>query len=188
MNTDYIVRPMNRKDVTQVASIDREAFPTMWPPMNFYRELENQLASYLVLVEKTAVIEQSDIENEEDGISGKVKRWLTPHGKDQGKIIAFAGFWIMAGEAHIIGVAVKSEYRRQGLGTLILQELIDQAKQRQADCVTLEVRMSNYEAQRLYASLGFVEMGVRRAYYTDNREDAVIMTLKPVASGNKALG
>lgn len=185
MNIDYIVRPMSRQDIPQVTIIDREAFPTMWPPMNFYRELENQMASYVVLVEKQVVPGQDESEEEEAGITQKVKRWLAPHGKEQEKVIAFAGFWIMAGEAHIIGLAVRNEYRRRGLGLLILQELIDQANQRQADCVTLEVRMSNYDAQRLYAKMGFVEMGVRRAYYTDNREDALIMTLKPVLAIHK---
>ncbi|MGI2335305.1 MAG: ribosomal protein S18-alanine N-acetyltransferase [Dehalogenimonas sp.] len=143
------------------------------------------MASYIVLVEKPAVLGQDTVEDADSGITNKVKRWLGPHGKDKEKVIAFAGFWIMAGEAHIIGLAVKNEYRRRGLGNLILLELIDQANQRQADCVTLEVRMSNYDAQRLYAKMGFVEMGVRRAYYTDNREDALIMTLKPVVATKK---
>ncbi len=178
----YVVRPMGRQDVAQVTDIDREAFPTMWPPMNYHRELENQLACYLVLTGEAALPGTEDAVPTDTGLAQRVKRWLSPHDEHQGKIIGFAGFWIMAGESHIISLAVKKEHRRQGLGQLLLMEIIEEAIKRHSENVTLEVRVSNYEAQHLYLKHGFVGKGVRRAYYTDNREDALILTLDDVAS------
>ena len=177
----YIVRPMNQDDIPQVTAIDRDAFPTMWPPMNYQRELDNHLAHYIVIAEE---IEQNGEHTArvepEGGLTHKVIEWLTPHKqtKEQPqKIVGFAGFWMMAGEAHIISLAVKKEFRRQGFGKLLLIELVRSAVKLEAEIVTLEVRVSNYEAQRLYLQYGFISKGVRRAYYTDNREDALIMTL-----------
>jgi ribosomal-protein-alanine N-acetyltransferase len=172
---------MGQDDVPQVTAIDREAFPTMWPPMNYQRELDNHLAHYIVIAEETEqAVEPTPKVEPEGGITHKVIEWLTPHKpvKDHPqKIIGFAGFWMMAGEAHIISLAVKREFRRQGFGKLLLVELVRAAVKLEAEIVTLEVRVSNYEAQRLYLQYGFVSKGVRRAYYTDNREDALIMTL-----------
>ena len=180
----YILRQMCRDDIAQVTAIDREAFPAMWPPMNYQRELDNLLAHYIVAVENIPAPQDEENISENTGLPGRVKKWLMPdHGSNhKGKIIGFAGFWVMASEAHIISLAVKGEYRRQGLGQLLLLALMDEAVKQQSECITLEVRVSNYEAQRLYLKYGFVGKGVRRAYYTDNREDALIMTLDNAAS------
>jgi ribosomal-protein-alanine N-acetyltransferase len=150
--------------------------------MNYHRELENQLATYLVMVERPSAGEDASTIDEISGtgVAGKVKRWMASHEREEGRIIAFGGFWIMAGEAHIIGLAVRKDCRRQGLGRLMLRELIEEAAKRQSHCMTLEVRAGNYGAQKLYSACGFVETGIRRAYYTDNREDALIMTLIPL--------
>jgi ribosomal-protein-alanine N-acetyltransferase len=88
----------------------------------------------------------------------------------------------MAGEAHITNIAVREKHQRQGIGELLLISLIDLALELGAHLVTLEVRASNTAAQRLYAKYGFVQVGLRRGYYTDNREDGVLMTLEDVAS------
>jgi len=176
----YTVRPMCHDDIVQVTAIDREAFPTMWPPMNYTRELENHLAYYLVVSEAFPPDVETATPVETGGLAQRVKEWLAPHHGGNGrhdKVIGFTGFWMMAGEAHIISLAVKREFRRRGLGKLLLIELVREAVKRQAEIVTLEVRVSNYEAQRLYLQYGFISKGVRRAYYTDNREDALIMTL-----------
>jgi ribosomal-protein-alanine N-acetyltransferase len=176
----YFVRPMSRDDVPQVTAIDREAFPTMWPPMNYHRELENHLAHYFVVVEKDETVIEAETPTISEGIAHRVKEWFSPHQDAHGrpeKVVGFAGFWMMAGEAHIISLAVKRELRRQGFGKMLLIELVLEAVKREAEIVTLEVRVSNYEAQRLYLQHGFISKGVRRAYYTDNREDALIMTL-----------
>ncbi len=175
----YIMRPMTRDDIAQVTAIDREAFPTMWPPMNYHRELENHLAHYFVAVEADESVTTTDTSAPPEGLAQRVKEWFSPHHTEgrPDKVVGFAGFWMMAGEAHIISLAVKREFRRRGLGKLLLIDLVLEAAKREAEIVTLEVRVSNYEAQRLYLKYGFISKGVRRAYYTDNREDALIMTL-----------
>jgi ribosomal-protein-alanine N-acetyltransferase len=88
----------------------------------------------------------------------------------------------MVGEAHITNIAVSEKHRRQGIGELLLLSLIDLAIKLEASLVTLEVRASNTSAQSLYAKYGFVKVGVRRGYYTDNREDGVLMTLEDITS------
>jgi ribosomal-protein-alanine N-acetyltransferase len=97
-------------------------------------------------------------------------------------IFGFAGFWMMAGEAHIVNFAVRQSYRRQGIGELLLISLIDLAMEMNSNIVTLEVRASNTVAQELYRKYGFIVKGLRRGYYSDDREDAVIMTLEDVDS------
>ncbi len=187
----YIVRPMTDEDIPQVTAIDREAFPTMWPPMNYQRELDNHLAHYIVVSEEAEKTEEPQTKAEPDGgFTHKVIEWLTPHKQvndHHWKIVGFAGFWMMAGEAHIISLAVRKDFRRRGFGKLLLIELVRAAVKLEAEIVTLEVRVSNYEAQRLYLQYGFISKGVRRAYYTDNREDALIMTLDD-ADSNECVG
>jgi [ribosomal protein S18]-alanine N-acetyltransferase len=154
----YCLRCMRREDIEQVSEIDRVCFPTMLPYTSYQTELINPMAHYLVLFDDTPIIRVSEIT-------------LPP------LLPGFAGIWMMAGEAHIINIAVREEYRREGLGELLLIGLIEKARELNASMVTLEVRASNIKAQTLYAKYGFTERGRRRAYYTDNREDAVIMTL-----------
>jgi ribosomal-protein-alanine N-acetyltransferase len=88
----------------------------------------------------------------------------------------------MAGEAHITTIGVRQAYQRLGIGELLLISTIDLALIRQAEVITLEVRLSNTAAQELYQKYGFTKRGVRRGYYTDNREDAVIMTTDTLTS------
>lgn len=94
--------------------------------------------------------------------------------------IGYAGHWLMVDEAHISFIAVDSGRRRHGGGALLLAATLAQALARGAALATLEVRRSNAPAQRLYARFGFVEVGVRRRYYKDSGEDALIMTLDPL--------
>jgi ribosomal-protein-alanine N-acetyltransferase len=83
----------------------------------------------------------------------------------------------MGQEAHIVTIATHPDFRRQGLGRRLLQAMIDKAIDAGALEITLEVRASNYAAQALYRSMGFVVVGVRKHYYHDNGEDAILMTL-----------
>src|SRR5262249_2963931 len=103
----------------------------------------------------------------------------SPH---QASIIGFAGLWLMVDEAHITTIAVHPDYRGRGLGELELASLIDIAAQIGAKWVTLEVRVSNYIAQNLYRKYGFREAGMRRRYYSDNQEDALIMWTEELSS------
>ncbi len=154
----YCLRPIHREDIEQVSEIDKTCFPTMLPYTNYQTELINPMAHYIVLVDNLPLAE----------ISNTPIKHLIP---------GFAGIWLLAGEAHLINIAVRGEYRQEGLGEFLLIGIIEKARALKATMVTLEVRVSNKVAQRLYAKYGFTERGKRRSYYTDNREDAVIMTV-----------
>jgi ribosomal-protein-alanine N-acetyltransferase len=169
---------MGKGDIPQVNEIDREAFPAMWPPPNYRRELENSIAHYVVACDDTL---------EEGERSPDFLSWLShlfnrelPTTREY--IFGFAGLWIMAGEVHITNIAVRQKHRRQGIGELLLISLINLATKLEAQLITLEVRDSNTAAQGLYAKYGFAKVGVRRSYYTDNREDGVLMTLEDITS------
>ena len=91
-------------------------------------------------------------------------------------IAGFVGVWHMVDEAHIVSIGVRTEYRGLGLGELLLLSAIEQSLDHELRRVTLEVRVSNHVAQNLYKKYGFTERGLRKGYYTDDREDALIMT------------
>ena len=97
-------------------------------------------------------------------------------------LLGYGGFWFLIDEAHITTLGVRPEWRGRGLGELLLISLIEGALERGALTVSLEVRVSNSTAQSLYAKYGFQRVGRRKAYYSDNREDADIMTITNVAS------
>lgn len=96
--------------------------------------------------------------------------------EDNGQIIGYAGYWHVLNEAHITNIAVLPTCRRKGLGSKLLAYIIRDARQRGVDYMTLEVRVSNLSARRLYEKYGFQQAGIRPCYYSDNREDALIMT------------
>jgi [ribosomal protein S18]-alanine N-acetyltransferase len=180
-----LIRRMAKQDIPQIARIDREAFPTMWPPINFGHELGNKLAYYVVACDGEQMIE-----NPQPAIRlVAVKSFLGikwPFGSKQPEsepeiekvdlITGFLGLWMMVDEAHIINIAVKNSHRGRGIGELLLIAGIDLAYQLKALTVTLEVRAGNMTAQNLYTKYGFNKVGIRKGYYTDNKEDAIIMT------------
>ena len=92
-----------------------------------------------------------------------------------GRVIGYAGAWIILDESHITNIAVLSEYRGQGIGRRLTEGLMQYLSNLGAAYATLEVRKSNVVAQNLYVSLGFIKLGVRKRYYEDNGEDALIM-------------
>ncbi len=178
----YCVHPMRKEEVDQVSEIDHEAFPTQWPPANYRHELQNQLAHYIVARDE----ERKTARPPEKGLVGWIRqRFGRDHAMElpvQEYIVGFWGIWLMASEAHITSIAVRKEYQRRGIGELLLIGTIDLAFQQNARLLTLEVRVSNTSAQRLYAKYGFRETGVRKAYYTDNHEDALIMSTEDINS------
>ena len=95
--------------------------------------------------------------------------------EQDGKIIGYAGAWIIIDESHITKIAVLSDHRGQGIGRRLTQGLMQYLSNLGAAYATLEVRKSNAVAQNLYVSLGFIKLGVRKRYYEDNGEDALIM-------------
>ena len=188
------VRLMRREDITQVAEIDRQAFPTQWPSANYHHELRNRLAHYIVACDEVERIEEPEVEaTQQEGFSSLVSRLrrLFAHNRFFGTkfssswrqyIFGFAGFWIMADEAHITSIAVWEKHRCQGMGEMLLIALIDLARELNTSVITLEVRVSNTTAQRLYSKYGFIQVGLRRGYYTDNREDGMLMSLGDITS------
>jgi ribosomal-protein-alanine N-acetyltransferase len=97
-------------------------------------------------------------------------------------VVGFGGLWVMVDEAHITTFAVDPRWRRRGVGEWMLLGLLDRAAERGAREATLEVRLSNMPARRLYEKFGFRPVGIRPRYYSDNGEDALIMTTDPLAS------
>lgn len=95
--------------------------------------------------------------------------------KTEGRVVGYGGLWVIMDEAHITTLAVHPSYRRQYIGERILLALLEKAVVRRARRVTLEVRMSNTAAQNLYAKYGFRAAAVRKGYYADTGEDALVM-------------
>ena len=161
----YVVRPMCQEDITQVTEIDQEVFPTMWPPANYERELKMPLAHYIVA---------------QDALYSLSTKELPPADKED--IIGFAGLWMMADEAHITNIAVRQCHRRQGIGEFLLISMINLALELNAHLLTLEVRSSNVSAQSLYHKYGFSLVNVRQGYYTNNKENALVMASEDITS------
>lgn len=109
-----------------------------------------------------------------DEMNNKLAVYLVA--KDNGKCIGYAGFWNVSGEGDITNVAVLPEYRQQGIGSMLIKNMIKIAKELDIELLTLEVRKSNIAAQGLYNKYGFDIIGERKRYYSDNGEDAWIMT------------
>ena len=189
----YLIRPMDKGDLPQVNEIDREAFPTQWPSPNYRQELQNRIAHYVVLSDDTRPAPLSK-EAPRHGLAALLQRLLARRSGAPGDeaasrptpqyIVGFSGIWMMAGEAHITNIAVRQEYRGRGLGEMLLIATIDLAIGLKASFMTLEVRVSNQAARKLYEKYGFKQTGLRRSYYLDNREDAVIMSTEPIDSSS----
>lgn len=185
----YSLRRMEKRDLAQVNKIDREAFPTQWPPANYRQELNNKMAYYVVASDDERAGEEGD---EETHPHRAGLAWLLPWAKRRAEeapppvkrdyLVGFSGIWLMVDEAHITNIAVHPEYQGRGIGEMLLIVTIDMSQELHASTMTLEVRASNRVAQNLYAKYGFVVTGRRSGYYLDNREDAVIMSTESIAA------
>ncbi|GHV38763.1 ribosomal-protein-alanine acetyltransferase [Clostridia bacterium] len=91
------------------------------------------------------------------------------------EVIGYCGMWHIVNEGHITKIAVRADYRRQGVGAMLIEELCLLAKRKRMIGLTLEVRMNNRAAHALYAKCGFKPEGIRKSYYSDTKEDAVVM-------------
>ncbi|HUF54076.1 MAG TPA: ribosomal protein S18-alanine N-acetyltransferase [Dehalococcoidia bacterium] len=195
--TRYLARRMRITDIPQVLEIERESFPAMWPPTAFRRELQqNRLAHYIVVGEHNPHARDSE-DGDEDGpgtigrifseirhilVGDNASADLPPPDERPELIVGVVGVWMMPDEAHIVTIATRESHRRQGVGEMLLQEAIELAREKAQSLVTLEVRVSNEAAIALYRKYGFEEVGLRPRYYSDNREDAYILTANGVTS------
>lgn len=201
----YIVEPMHVEDIPEVHEIEKECFSLPWPAHAYEREIrENRMARYVVArparfagLYTAATTDRQEQPFTADGkplekIRGKLTRVLEDFfgpanrhsafrqpdqsAPDYPTAVGYCGVWLGVGEVHITTIGVRSDYRRQGIGELLLLACFDIAYEYRADEVTLEVRKSNFVAQNLYIKYGFKAVGVRKRYYSDNNEDAIIMT------------
>ena len=139
------IAPMSAADIPAVLEIERRSFPTPWPRDAYIHELENNRTAVYMVAQR------------------------------EGAVVGFAGMWIVLDEAHITTIAVDPPQRGQGIGEALLIAMIERAGERGARWMQLEVRRSNTVAQALYRKYGFRDVGVRRNYYSDNSEDAIVM-------------
>ena len=109
-----------------------------------------------------------------DELENKLAVYFTA--KMHNECVGYAGFWNVSGEGGITNVAVRSDFRRHGIGSMLIEAMIKAAYEMRLDILTLEVRKSNMAARCLYEKYGFVPIGFRKRYYSEPEEDALIMT------------
>jgi ribosomal-protein-alanine N-acetyltransferase len=173
------IEPMRVAHVAQVMEVERESFSLPWPESAYrYEVTQNDLAHYYVLVAQPVVPSAPDV-------SAWQRLLQTVGGRPAARTISiwgYGGFWLMYDEAHISTLAIRIAHRGHGFGELLLIAMLDQAQQLKASRATLEVRVSNLAAQRLYTKYNFEQVGRRKAYYNDNQEDALILTTPEFAA------
>jgi ribosomal-protein-alanine N-acetyltransferase len=146
------IAPMTLDDVPAVQAIERASFTTPWPDEAYRSEIQ----------------------------SNRLATYIVARLGDD--LVGFGGLWIMVDEAHITTFAVHPAWRRRGIGERLLMALLDVALAQRAREATLEGRLSNLPARRLYEKYGFRPVGVRARYYSDDGEDALIMTTEALSS------
>lgn len=181
----YVIDRMTLADIPRVTEIERLAYASPWPSSAYRKELqENRWAHYIVARDMLRAAEPIVVPAEPPRrafpLSLFPSRSAVPP-VARAPIIGFAGLWLTLDEAHITTIATHPDYRGRGVGELMLASLIDIAYDIGARFVTLEVRVSNHVAQNLYRKYGFWEDGLRRRYYSDNHEDALIMRTDEIA-------
>jgi ribosomal-protein-alanine N-acetyltransferase len=145
MISSVAFRQMIEDDLAQILEIEKKSFATPWTYDAFYNELHTNQFAHYIVAE-------------------------VDH-----QIIGYCGLWVIIDEGHITNIAILPEYRGNGLGEQLLREVMRSAKEYGAETLTLEVRVTNTVAQNLYRKLGFQNGGIRKSYYTDNYEDALVM-------------
>jgi len=151
---------MREADVATVQEIEREIFATPWPRNAYYRELASRSSAHYVVLRQEGLVEQP---------AGFKAPDLDP------TIVGYGGMWRMYDEAHVTTIGVRRDTQRGGYGRIVFAALVQAAYDLGAKWITLEVRTSNENAQRMYENFGFKVIGRRRGYYTDNGEDAIVM-------------
>jgi ribosomal-protein-alanine N-acetyltransferase len=167
---------MTLADLDQVMEIEQVAFPTPWSVRAYRYEIAENQHSTIVALRSKAVAK--------DPFKRLALRTLARRLKlvAPGPVLGYAGYWLLVDEAHIYTIAVHPQWRGRGLGELLLLTLMERGMEAGADRATLEVRVSNQIAQGLYAKYGFEIVSQRKGYYSDNNEDAYVMTTPSFAT------
>jgi ribosomal-protein-alanine N-acetyltransferase len=147
-----LIQPMTPEHIPDVQAIERQSFASLWPEHAYRSEIQTNRLAHY----RVATID--------------------------GLVVAYGGIWLMVDEAHITTFAVHPAWRRKRIGEQLLLALLDLSVAQHAREATLEVRLSNLAARKLYEKYGFRPVGVRPRYYSDDGEDALIMTTEPLAS------
>ena len=187
---EVFLRRLKTEDINQVVEIEREAFSPLWVSTPFKRELNNKYACYLVACpdEETADVARAGsptadrrplLQRLVRGVDGLIGRTASPPPAEE-FVAGYVSVWYQGEEAHITEIAVRENLRGRGIGELLLIGSVREAVKYGSKVMTLEARVSNFIAQRLYEKYLFASVGVRKGYYSDNREDAVIMTTCPI--------
>ena len=137
--------PMSASDIAAVVGIEKASFSTVWPSDAFYNELN----------------------------ANKLAHYFV--GRIRDRVVVYGGIWVVLEDSHVTTIAVDPAYRGKRFGEVMLLRLIDEALERGAAWMTLEVRESNVIAQRLYRKYGFTTVTMRRGYYSDDNESALVM-------------
>lgn len=181
----YFIDPMRESDLPRVQAIERQSFSTPWSAATYLRELRSQdQCRYIVArssngppryVEPELLPRRGWLASLLPGLFHTPPPLPSPY-----DVVGYGGVWLTVDEGHITVIATAPEARGHGIGELVLNGLIDAARDLGANLLTLEVRVSNMIAQNLYLKYGFEARGTRRRYYTDNNEDALIMWTGPI--------
>ena len=201
---DVALRRMRAEDIPQVIDIEHEAFSPGWVGTPFRRDLNSRYCRFLV----ACLPDDDDARflpgSPPDSLTNSPNPAMSPapDASMWGRMLqglrsalglsgqrfsdplaGYVGIWLQGSQAHITEIAVRESLRGQGIGELLLIGTIRVALEQGMDEVTLEARVTNFIAQALYSKYGFNEMGIRKNYYADNREDALIMTTDAIHTG-----
>ena len=187
----YVIGLMGEEDIGAVSRLERRCFSNPWPQSAYRRELRNREQNYYIVLRRQTQNPAAQGNGagppQWDGVGtptkfsrmalfSRVRKGVaeTATGRSS-RIVGFAGFWHVFDEAHITTIAVDPDLRGRSLGELLLVTLIEEAISRRAGYLSLEVRVSNIVAIRLYEKYGFTIKGMRPKYYVDDGEDAYVM-------------
>ncbi len=182
----YRLRLAGAGDFDGLTELERDVFPTLWPPTNFAREIKKSGQLVLVASVRSGAAPPARSERNSslvERVVGGIRTLAASSAadtEDGDRIAGWTIVWFVAGEAHIASIGVAEPERRRGVGELLLLGAIEAAATNDCDELTLEVRRSNDAAQALYRKYGFSVVGERKGYYVDDNEDALIMTTPDV--------
>ena len=190
---EVALRRMRADDIPQVIEIEKEAFSTGWVGTPFRRELNSRHTRFLVAY-RTDVTDNAATSTEVSSGPADAPLWARMvtgvksalgmgENATSDNLAGYVGIGLQGDQAQITEIAVREALRGRGIGELLLIGTLRVAYEQGLEEVTLEARVSNFVAQRLYDKYGFNEAGIRKNYYADNREDAVIMTTDPIHTG-----